>query len=60
MCFPSLVKICILEASFSLAVGFDTIAFIVPEDRVEILDEVKFCSPLAIVNTPLDPEAISP
>ena len=60
MCFPSLVNILMLVDCFSLGVGLNTMALIVPEDLVEILDEVKSCSPLAIVNAPLDPEATSP
>ena len=40
MCFPSLVKIFMSVAFNSLAVVFLTIPFKVPEDLVEIDDEV--------------------
>ena len=42
ICIPSLVKILISVASNSLAVGFFIIPFRVPEDLVDIDDEVKF------------------
>ena len=42
MCFPSLVKIFMSVAFNSLAVVFLTIPFKVPEDLVEIDDDVKF------------------
>ena len=42
MCFPSLVKIFISVAFNSLAVVFLTIPFKVPEDLVDIDDDVKF------------------
>ena len=60
MCLPSLVNILMLVDCFSLGVGLNTMALIVPEDLVEILDEVKSWSPLAMVSAPLAPEATSP
>ena len=60
MCLPSLVNMLMLVDFFSLAVGLDTIALIVPEDLVEILDEVNSWSPLAMVSAPLAPEATNP
>ena len=60
ICIPSLVKILISVASNSLAVGFFIIPFRVPEDLVDIEDEVKFWSLLATVRAPSAPDATKP